>query len=383
MDSAGNYDAASALYSRRDRQMEWWYYSGHLESAAGLLSFCLALFRCRMPPLGVAWPVRAMTGWLLPRQNYAGHFSLVEHATRRFRYAHRRAIRGSSGAGVDRYRVWCGDWSAEAVGRRHSLSAAMRGARLALTLEPGKPLVLHGRDGWIGKGGGQEGFHASLTRLTASGQITLDGVTRPVAGLVSLDRAFGDWAPQDDMYAWDWSRMHLPDGRDVMVYVMCDKQGRPTPWSLATLVEADGSARQFPLEGFDWAARGKWCSPHSGACYSCGWRLRIAELAADLEIVPVCPQQEIDSRGSTMVVYWEGAAGVRGQFGGRDVSGRAYVELFGRGPSHTRLTCWSWLCGERWRQRSGNGVTVGPDGAGFPATVRTSVRASEDPLEGR
>jgi hypothetical protein len=44
--------------------------------------------------------------------------------------------------------------------------------------------------------------------------------------------------------------------------------------------------------------------------------------------------QELDTRGSTMIVYWEGACEVSGKAGDADVTGRAYAELVGYDRSH-------------------------------------------------
>ena len=48
----------------------------------------------------------------------------------------------------------------------------------------------------------------------------------------------------------------------------------------------------------------------------------------DLALVPLMDDQELDSRASTGVVYWEGA--VRATGGGRPL-GRGYLELTGYG----------------------------------------------------
>jgi hypothetical protein len=44
--------------------------------------------------------------------------------------------------------------------------------------------------------------------------------------------------------------------------------------------------------------------------------------------------QELDTRGSTMIIYWEGACEVTGTAGDGGISGRAYVELVGYDRSH-------------------------------------------------
>ena len=49
----------------------------------------------------------------------------------------------------------------------------------------------------------------------------------------------------------------------------------------------------------------------------------------ELEIVPFFPQQELDTRKSTKVTYWEGAAKVSGSYQKKAVQGLGYVEMTG------------------------------------------------------
>ncbi|MCZ6549167.1 MAG: lipocalin family protein, partial [Deltaproteobacteria bacterium] len=49
----------------------------------------------------------------------------------------------------------------------------------------------------------------------------------------------------------------------------------------------------------------------------------------DLEITPFFPQQELDTRKSTRVTYWEGSVKVRGTYRKRPIQGLGYVEMTG------------------------------------------------------
>ncbi len=57
------------------------------------------------------------------------------------------------------------------------------------------------------------------------------------------------------------------------------------------------------------------------------------------------PDQELDTRGTTMIVYWEGACEVAGKAGEWDVTGRAYVELVGYDRSHDQPNLAFFLMG--------------------------------------
>jgi predicted secreted hydrolase len=46
-------------------------------------------------------------------------------------------------------------------------------------------------------------------------------------------------------------------------------------------------------------------------------------------VTPSFPDQELDTRRSTQVIYWEGSVHVRGTYAGQPVAGHGYVELTG------------------------------------------------------
>ena len=72
--------------------------------------------------------------------------------------------------------------------------------------------------------------------------------------------------------------------------------------------------------------RGQWRSPRTGIRYPVAMRVRAGELAIELE--PLMDDQELDSRASTGIIYWEGA--VRARVNGKEI-GRGYLELTGYG----------------------------------------------------
>jgi predicted secreted hydrolase len=45
--------------------------------------------------------------------------------------------------------------------------------------------------------------------------------------------------------------------------------------------------------------------------------------------MPTVEDQELTTRKSTLVNYWEGSVRVQGRYKGQDIGGRGYVELTG------------------------------------------------------
>ena len=112
-----------------------------------------------------------------------------------------------------------------------------------------------------------------------------------------------------------------------MAYLLRRKDGSVEPSSSGTLVEPDGRAVHLPLERISVEVLGRWTSPRSGGEYPARWRLEAPGIA--LEFAPLAADQELETGGSTGVVYWEGAVEGAGSSGGRPVTCEGYVELTG------------------------------------------------------
>jgi len=59
------------------------------------------------------------------------------------------------------------------------------------------------------------------------------------------------------------------------------------------------------------------------------WKVSIPTEDVALEIVPFFSEQELDTRKSTKVTYWEGAVQVRGTYRKKPIQGLGYVEMTG------------------------------------------------------
>jgi predicted secreted hydrolase len=120
--------------------------------------------------------------------------------------------------------------------------------------------------------------------------------------------------------------MQLDDGTEVMLYRLRRRDGSTTPQSSGSIVDRNGGVTYLPLSAFSIAANGTWRSPHTGALYPSGWRVRVRGIAGELELVPLLDDQELaDASGTT---YWEGAVDIRDARTHARL-GSGYVELTG------------------------------------------------------
>lgn len=315
-----------------DFRTEWWYYTGQLRATDGrAFGFELTFFRRAIPPEDVkTLPSR----WSVT-QLYLAHFAVTDVRARQFRFFEKvsRAGLGKAGAEDARLRVWIDDWQAAADGDSDAQTLSARGDQLtlSLTLHPTKPLTVHGQDGVSRKGlsAGQTSHYYSLTRLAATGTLSIGTESLAVTGTAWMDHEFSSADLGDDLVGWDWFSIQLDDHRELMLYRLRRRDGSSDPVSSGTVVVPDGHSRSLAVTDFRIEPLGSWTSPHSQATYPQPWRLTVPSLDLSLELVPLLADQELRTSRSTQVTYWEGAVSITGTSQGRPVTGQGYVELTG------------------------------------------------------
>ena len=310
-------------------KIEWWYYTGNVATKDGRrFGYQLTFFRVGVDP-APANPSR----WAV-RDLYMTHLAVTDIASGKHVYADRlsRAGVGWAGALTDRYRVWNEDWVATLDARgRHVLRARDGGLGLDLVLDEGKPWVAQGANGYSRKGSepGNASHYYSLTRMPTRGAIIVAGESFEVEGLSWMDHEFGSSFLEPAQLGWDWFALQLDEGTDLMLYEMRRQDGRRDPHSKGTVVDASGRSSSLPVSDFTLEPLERWTSASSKASYPVAWRVRIPSRRAVLTVRAVIPAQELRTERSTRVTYWEGAVTVDGEFEGRAVRGRGYLEMTG------------------------------------------------------
>ena len=156
-----------------------------------------------------------------------------------------------------------------------------------------------------------------------SGTVERGGKRESVAGSAWLDHEWSTEYLAADGAGWDWVGLNLADGGALMAFRIRAKAGGDF-WAGGALRSADGQVRVFapPEIGFEPLRR--WRSPRSETDYPVAMRVRAG--AVELVLEPLMDDQELDSRGSTGTIYWEGAVIARV---GERIAGRGYLELTG------------------------------------------------------
>ena len=336
------------LAAHSGAQTEWWYYTGHFETDGGKhFGFELVFFKRRtdLDKFSLV-PLR-----LFGNPIYFAHFALTAIEDKKFRYAHRKSANGwfdfPAAASERHFHLRLGDWSAREADGAHVLRAtAGKDLTFEATLKPTKKVVLNGRngDGVSFKDEGQASRYFSYTRMRMEGDIVLNGVSEHFKGSAWMDREFGTWTPTDNQKGWDWFSVQLENNCELMCYQIRNGAGGASKFSSGTFVDEHGSATYLTREDFTIEPTGYWKSPRTKAVYPSGWKLKVPKVDLDLTVTPVIEDQELDTRGSTMIIYWEGACEVTGNH----ANGRAYVELVGYDRSHDAPNLAHFLMGSHF-----------------------------------
>jgi predicted secreted hydrolase len=312
-----------------DFKTEWWYYTGHLKSAAGeSFGYQLTFFR-----VGLRKPdPKARSAWRADTVYFA-HLAVSDPAGGIFAFRDKiqRGALGLAGAKEGRLNVWIGDWFLELLGETHRLKAYKDGLGLDLALSPLKPPVLHGEGGYSRKSAAAPvaSHYYSITRLATRGKLTVGGRTLEVTGTSWFDREFSTSQLAPEQVGWDWFSLQLSDGSDLMLYVMRLKDGSLDPASSGTLVDQEGRARHLKLADFDIKSTSSWQSPHSKATYPSGWRISLPREGYNLTLQPTLADQELRPGGRSPLIYWEGQVTVQGSRHQQAITGQGFVELTG------------------------------------------------------
>lgn len=324
---------------------EWWYLTGWLrrldgphrgDSAGVQVTFFRS--RTRHDPDN---PSR-----FAPRQLLFAHAALAIPERGRLLHAQRagRAGLGLAVASQIDTAVAIGSWTLHRQPNDDYVAKIDAGDfALDLVFRPQRAPLLQGDAGFSRKGPAesQASFYYSRPQMRLTGRIVDESVTTAVDGIAWLDHEWSSEILDASASGWDWVGLNLDDGSALMAFRIRGKDGgvlwtdarwsRPArdPASESAPWVTDAHARQATRQPH---ARARfeplrlWTSPRTGTRYPVHMRITVDDRTFTLE--PLFDDQELDTRGTTAVVYWEGA--VRVIENGSTV-GRGYLELTGYG----------------------------------------------------
>jgi predicted secreted hydrolase len=316
-----------------DARIEWWYATGWLRDAqaaadAPAFGFQLTFFRSRT---GLAADVPSR---FAARQLLFAHAALTDLVERRMTHAERIA-RWSGDASAARAaasladtQVHIGAWHLARDGSsyRAALDDEAAGFGYDLTLDTTQALLLQGEAGFSRKGPqpAEASHYYSQPQLAVSGRLRHAGRTHAVRGTAWLDHEWSDSLLAEGAVGWDWIGVNLADGGALTAFRLRRADGTTT-WAGGSHRPRDGAVLAFGAGEVRFAPLAHWTSAETRARYPVRWR--VTTPVGVFEVRALLDAQELDGRGSTGTVYWEGLAELLGSDGQR--LGLGYLEMTG------------------------------------------------------
>ncbi len=291
---------------RKNELLQWWYWTGHLESSDGRkFGFEIVFFLA---------DVLANVAWGQMAQCAVSDFGANRFAKRQdvWPWGPRMPANAFDLA------TPLGEITAIGGDGEDSLHAAVDGYVLDLTSRALRPPTLHYGGGDHRYSFGGDTYYYSRPVLGLEGNLTLPtGGVLSVRGQGWFDRQFGELIPAV-LVGWQWFAIQLAGNVQVMIFSF-NKQ----PAELyGSITKADGSVVELGPSDITIEITAWWTSPSSGIKYPHGWTVTIP--GQTLTITPEMDDQEMAGGFWLGPRYWEGACEVTGS-----TVGKAYVELVG------------------------------------------------------
>ena len=309
--------------------IEWWYYTGHLTDETGNeYGFELSFFKAYAPP-GINL-LGFIPAYIIAEKGHVAHFAITDKTANTFEKAERADFWAYEGdASYTDLDVKVANWYVRRNpdGVSHDIYATLGDRQLKLTLTPEKPAALHGNPPGIqSMGPGGVSYYVSYTRMKAVGELgincTLLGCeTLELTGQAWHDHQWGDFDVSS--YAgWDWFSVQFDNNTELMLYLIRQPDGTYSD-EAGSFITSSGETISLSKDDFDVTETGEtWTSEATGAIYPIKWQVTVPRYGIDVMVNPVMLNQEMDTRASTGIVYWEGAVDVAGSH-----EGVGYVEL--------------------------------------------------------
>lgn len=317
-----------------DFKTEWWYLTGFAADQAGVptFGFQFTFFRSLVPQ------TQSMQSGMAAKHLLFAHAAVTDIANRKMWHDQRimrwsgltggKSIRNEpASADVSNTRVVMRDWLL--VRRDGRITAAVTAANFALemTFQPTQPLLLQGDQGLSRKGpeASQTSYYYSEPQLAASGAISIAGKKHAVlpGSIAWLDHEWSQGMLPPDATGWDWIGINLLDGSALTAFQVRAPNGKAL-WDGGSF-RSKGRQFGFARGEVQFAAQRSWRSPLSKANYPVEWLVRTP--ADHYMVKALVDNQELDSRASTGIIYWEGLCELWDS--NQRLVGRGFLEMTG------------------------------------------------------
>jgi predicted secreted hydrolase len=300
-----------------DARIEWWYATGWLGTPdRPTHGFQLTFFRSR-------------TGLAAGNKSrFAARQLLFAHDQRIARWSEDPAA-ALGAAQLDGGAVRLQGWTLRDSGSAWLARIPAAGFDLDLQMARRQPLLLQGDAGFSRKGPQEQqaSHYYSDVQLAATGAVHVNSeglAASSATGQAWMDHEWSDEILHPEAVGWDWIGINLFDGSALTAFVLRRADGSAL-WAGGSWRPPGQPARPFKPEEVQFKPGRSWSSPGSGARYPVRWQVETP--AGSHTVNALMDAQELDGRGSTGSVYWEGLSELLDSAGRR--VGLGYLEMTG------------------------------------------------------
>jgi predicted secreted hydrolase len=306
-----------------DLRTEWWYVTGACAAGGREFGFQLTFFRSRVDA------TQKMDSKFAAKQLVFAHAAVTDVQGRRLWHDQRIARDGFGVAHTSLHDtdIRLRDWTLlRAPDGSYAARLPAGDFTLDLRFTPTQAPLLQGVRGLSRKGPDPEqaSYYYSVPQLAAAGAITLQGRRHEVRGKAWLDHEWSEALLHPEAVGWDWIGMNLDDGSALTAFQLRRRDGSVL-WDGGSFRTKDGNTSIAGRGETRFSPQRRWTSAASRASYPVEW---LVQTPVDVYTVrALVDAQELDSRGSTGAVYWEGLSDLLDGNGRR--VGRGYLEMTG------------------------------------------------------
>lgn len=166
----------------------------------------------------------------------------------------------------------------------------------------------------------------SIPYMKTEGILTIKGKEYKLNGENAVSWFDCQWQKQNFKLTteWSWMAIYLDNGEVISIL---DSVGETDTPRFMTVLRTDGSLEHATdAKAFSECELRHWKSEVSGQDYGTEWNLEMPSFNSKLHVLPIVEKQEIPSSMKKLCKY-EGSAKVEGTFEGKQVAGRATVEI--------------------------------------------------------
>ena len=327
--------------SHPDLRTEWWYITGQALAGGQRWGFQVTFFRSRVDV------AQSLQSAFAARQLVFAHAAMTDLKAGKLHHDQRiaRAGFGVAGASDTDTDIRLQDWplrrtdqgakkgADQGMGSRYSARVAGNDFALDLVFDSTQPPLLQGQQGLSRKGpdASQASYYYSQPQLQVSGSLSLVGrrmavepATQPGDNRAWMDHEASEALMHPQAVGWDWIGMNLHDGSALTAFRLRRADGSAL-WTGGSFRPAGAAARVFADGEVVFTPLRWWTSPLGQTRYPVQWRVDTP--SGSFEVRALLDSQELDSRGSTGAIYWEGLCALHGTSGA--VVGGGYLEMTG------------------------------------------------------